>query len=242
MHFLSLPMAVRSGGSFHQRRALTRAGRCLIATLLLAGVAVGCNDDPGDGGGATTGGGETTSTSGVPDVGVPDTEMPPEDTETPPEDSEPAPDTTVPDDTDLPLDDTATPDTATPDTGTPDTDTPDTGTPDTGPADTGMDVDPDLPPEPLRIVSVVPDRGPIQGQTPIAIEVVGTLNDEPLVLIGGRPATRVEVVTPNLLTAETPQGSAGSTAVKIVMPNAEDSLEEGYTYFAPLALTSVTPN
>ena len=92
----------------------------------------------------------------------------------------------------------------------------------------------------LRILGVEPDRGPITGGTEIFVHVDGEL-DSPVLLIGGRQALEVSVLGPETLFAITPQGAAGTADVKILDGDLEDTLVDGFLYFKPLAITSVSP-
>ncbi len=104
------------------------------------------------------------------------------------------------------------------------------------------DAEPDAPEDPyLRILSVEPPSGPLQGGTEIFIGLDGEVV-EPVVQIGGRLATQVRQLSPETIIATTPPGVAGAADVKILAGALEDTLVGGFTYYAPLAITSVTPD
>ena len=140
---------------------------------------------------------------------------------------------------------------AAPDLGTPEEDTgpgDDGGVSDTGggeDADASVEEpdtvdEPDLEVTELRVDTLVPPRGPVDGGTPFVIDGVG-FTDATVVYFGGAPA-QVALIEGTLVGA-TPAGVApGSVDVKLLDPEyGDDTLTGGFSYSASLGLTSVTP-
>jgi len=92
----------------------------------------------------------------------------------------------------------------------------------------------------LRLLSVEPQSGPVTGGTEVFVLVDGELH-EPLVLFGGRRGTDLRQVGPQTIVVTSPPGVLGPIDVKIVDQDAEDTLDDGFTYFAPLAIDAITP-
>ena len=101
---------------------------------------------------------------------------------------------------------------------------------------------PDSAPE---IESVTPDSGSLLGGTPIKIRG-RDFRDDAWVFIGGKEATNVQVVDPYTIKAVTPAHSLGPKDVTVVnYDGGSDTLEDGFTYAAPLSepvVDSVTPD
>lgn len=114
----------------------------------------------------------------------------------------------------------------------------DVGPPDTG--DAGVDVEEDAGPVELRIDSVTPPRGPVDGGTPFVIEGTG-FTQETVVYFGSRRAD--VTLVDGTLVGETPAGAGiGSVNVKLLDPTmGEALLAGGYTYTATVEVTAVSP-
>lgn len=114
----------------------------------------------------------------------------------------------------------------------------DIGPGDTG--DTGEDVEADTGPVELRIDSVTPPRGPVDGGTPFVIEGTG-FTQETVVYFGSRRAD--VTLVDGTLVGEAPAGAGiGSVNVKLLDPTmGEALLAGGYTYTATVEVTAVNP-
>ena len=81
----------------------------------------------------------------------------------------------------------------------------------------------------LDIFGIEPASGPAVGGTPVLLSVQGLVEGVQL-LIGGRPATDLEIIDPFTLAARTPPGDPGARDVVLRLPGGESSLEDGFTY------------
>jgi len=94
---------------------------------------------------------------------------------------------------------------------------------------------------PVAVVSVTPSAGPVSGGTAITVSGSGFVPGAVL-LVGGRPATGVQVVDAGTITAVTPRGQAGPVAVSVVNPDgATASLVGGFTYQVAPVVRRVSP-
>lgn len=105
---------------------------------------------------------------------------------------------------------------------------------------------PDMAPEleALSLNSLIPNRGPIEGGT--QIRIIGTGFGEGLVIrIGENACAEQEIVTPNQVQCVVPAGIAGPTTVTATHPRPSGeqmaSITDGFTYFEPVGITSVSP-
>ncbi|MFU8803115.1 MAG: IPT/TIG domain-containing protein, partial [Bradymonadaceae bacterium] len=124
------------------------------------------------------------------------------------------------------------------DVGLPDiVDPPDTGDDDTG--DVVIEPDTDGPVV-LGIQDISPNRGPLFGGTPFVIRGTG-FTEQTSVFFGSRLA-HVDLVEGRLV-GQTPEGPAvGPVTLKILDPEmGQDSLVGGFTYTAPLEISSIFP-
>jgi hypothetical protein len=91
------------------------------------------------------------------------------------------------------------------------------------------------------VASVSPSTGTTSGGT--AVTITGTnFAAGATVTIGGAAATNVLVVNGTTITATTPTGSAGAAVVTVTANGQNGSLTNGFTYVAPPAVMSVSPN
>jgi alpha-tubulin suppressor-like RCC1 family protein len=77
---------------------------------------------------------------------------------------------------------------------------------------------------------VSPGSGPTTGQAIVTIVGSGFWSDATTVTIGGRAASSVVVVSPSLLTAVTPPGTAGTATVTVTTPAGTLTVGGGYLY------------
>lgn len=221
---------------------LTSWYRVVVLTLcvFLLVWPTGCRDDADtDGASAVE---NNTPGPGAPDVGDPmldDFAAPGEDVEggqdvgdpdAPGEDERGEEDAGDPADVEEPTD-ADTPDVAPPDAAGDDEDA--------GEGDDGGEDEP-VDPDALTILSVSPPRGSVEGGTEIAIEVNRGVLD-PVVQIDGRMAREVSQLSPTLILAVTPAGAVGLADVKVRDGEEVDTLEGGFSYVAPMRLSSVSP-
>ena len=83
------------------------------------------------------------------------------------------------------------------------------------------------------VTSVTPAQGPTAGGTEITIVGTGFVPGTE-VSVGGNPATDVQLVNRRKITAKTPAGSAGTSAVRVVRPDTQEATAAGaFTYEAP---------
>ncbi|RFS46289.1 LPXTG cell wall anchor domain-containing protein [Micromonospora craniellae] len=93
------------------------------------------------------------------------------------------------------------------------------------------------------ITSIVPDTGPVTGGTTVTITGTG-LTGATGVNFGDTPGTNL-VVNPNgtSLTVVTPPGQVGPVDVTVLIPGANATAPDGFTYVAgPPTTTSITPD
>ena len=106
----------------------------------------------------------------------------------------------------------------------------------------------DLEKEPLTLISIMPPGGTADGGTSVAVIGAGFVVGQTGLTIGGNPASDVQVVSANLLTASTPPGDAGVADVAVLLGQEEAVLSAAYLYFpedpqaAPPELLSVSPS
>ena len=95
---------------------------------------------------------------------------------------------------------------------------------------------------PPTITTISPDNGPVSGGTAITITGTGFVPG-PEILIDGRAATVIAVVSVTQITATAPASltDTGSKAVKITNPDGQN-VTGGFTYNALPTHTSITPN
>ncbi len=112
--------------------------------------------------------------------------------------------------------------------------------PDAG-VDATPDAEPDVAPTELRLDSITPPRGPVDGGTPFVIKGAGFSRDT--VVYFGSERADVTLVDGNLV-GETPAGAGvGSVDLKLLDPTLGDALlAGGFTYTATVELTAVTPS
>jgi formylglycine-generating enzyme required for sulfatase activity/CxxC motif-containing protein (DUF1111 family)/subtilisin-like proprotein convertase family protein len=94
---------------------------------------------------------------------------------------------------------------------------------------------------PPTVSSITPNVGPIAGGTAVTIsgsDFTGATS----VTIGGVAATNLVVVSTSTITATTPAGTAGAKNVVVTSPWGQGTLTNGFTYFAPPTISSVSPN
>lgn len=97
-----------------------------------------------------------------------------------------------------------------------------------------------------RITGVTPTSGPISGGT--FIQISGKyFRSGATVTVGGQAATNVVVQAGGqVITCNTPAGSAGPSAVRVTNPDGQNGLlNNGFTYLAPVpppTVTAVSPN
>lgn len=92
----------------------------------------------------------------------------------------------------------------------------------------------------LVITSVQPPQGPVAGGTPITISGSG-LSGKTAVLIGGKPAIGVQVVSDAEVIATTPPGVFGPQPVHVVNQRGAGLLKNGFIYVGVPVITAVTP-
>ncbi len=88
-----------------------------------------------------------------------------------------------------------------------------------------------------------PPRGPLEGGTTVTVEgtdfsTEGTLS----VSFGGVDATDVEVVDESTFTCVVPANADGTVDVLVTNEFGAHTLPDGYTYFVPVEMTSVSPD
>lgn len=97
----------------------------------------------------------------------------------------------------------------------------------------------------LSINSLIPNRGPSDGGTPLRIIGSG-FREGVTVAIGRLGCANVVIDSPNLIRCNAPPGGAGTADVTVVWQSPSDReeavLTEGYTFFEPVSITAVRPN
>ena len=92
------------------------------------------------------------------------------------------------------------------------------------------------------VTSVTPGNGSTAGGNTVTITGTG-FTAVPTVTFGGTAATSVSFASSTSITAVAPAHAAGQVAVAVRNPDAQTgTLNNGYTYNAPPAITTVTPN
>lgn len=92
----------------------------------------------------------------------------------------------------------------------------------------------------VRVYEVTPNFGPITGGTAITVSGAGFAAGAS-VRLGALPASGVQVVDAETLTAVAPPGSPGLANVTVTQGGLADTLVGGYAYQADLALWVITP-
>ena len=95
------------------------------------------------------------------------------------------------------------------------------------------------------ITNIVPASGGTAGGTPLVIRGTNLANPVPgdyQVLIGGQPATEIEVVDDTEVRCTTPFGALGAADVEIVTVEGAGMASGGFMYYPPPTVTSITPN
>ncbi|RAL22831.1 hypothetical protein DL240_08025 [Lujinxingia litoralis] len=185
----------------------------LVLLLLLVAMLAGCGED------VVVEPGDTD----LPDLGLTDAGDTGDTGDTDPGDSGPVPDV------DLDTGDTEVPDDAG-DTHLPDADT--TPQPDT----------PDVDAEPveLRLDTISPPRGPLEGNTPFVLRGEG-FDAETRVFIGIEELD-VDLIEDTLVGTTPAADAVGPATVRVVHPTlGEEALVNGFTYFEALHFTSASP-
>lgn len=123
----------------------------------------------------------------------------------------------------------------------PDTETDPENTPDFGLFDFGEPEDMEPPADFLSITSVAPERGSVDGDTPIVIEGTGFSADS-VVFFGANEAT-VEFVDGRLVGRTPPASAPGPVLVKVLDPEFEETavLADAYEYIEPLTIDTILP-
>ena len=92
------------------------------------------------------------------------------------------------------------------------------------------------------ISTVAPSSGPIAGNTAITIKGTNFVTGATTVKVGGVAATRVVVVSPNVITANTPSGTMGARDVAVTANGATATATGAFTYLTAPTITSASPN
>lgn len=93
---------------------------------------------------------------------------------------------------------------------------------------------------PIEILAIDPARGPVEGGTAIVVFGSGFSASTEL-LINGRRVEDFDLVDEETLLARTPANPAGTWDVKAIGESGDYVLEDGFTYFEALSLTSIEP-
>ena len=93
----------------------------------------------------------------------------------------------------------------------------------------------------LTVTSISPSSGLTTGGTSVTITGTG-FTGATSVTIQGTAATSVFVVSDTEITAVTPAGTNGPASVLVTIPGGTSAGNALYTYFAPLTVTSISPN
>ncbi len=103
----------------------------------------------------------------------------------------------------------------------------------------------------VRITQIAPDRGPVQGGTPVTIAGGGFLSGQvtnptvaatvTAVSFGGNPAIGVNVLTDGTLQVSAPPGVPGPADVTIENPNGRATCAGCFTYLATLEVDQISP-
>ena len=98
---------------------------------------------------------------------------------------------------------------------------------------------------PPTLGQILPADGTPLGGTPITLTGTGFVNNSPgapTVLIGGRPALNVVVVSDTQITADTPEGTPGPATVSVTNANGDATLGLAFEYYPYPTVTAVTPD
>jgi len=93
----------------------------------------------------------------------------------------------------------------------------------------------------LDIFEIDPPSGPTAGGTDVVLAAQG-LGEGVQLLIGGRPATDLEIIDPFTLSARTPPGDPGPQDVVLRLSDGESRLEGGFTYEGAPYPASLAPS
>jgi hypothetical protein len=92
----------------------------------------------------------------------------------------------------------------------------------------------------LDVFGIEPAAGPAAGGTKVVLAAQG-LEEGVQLLIGGRPATDLEIIDPFTLAARTPPGDPGPRDVVLRFSDGESRLEDGFTYQGSPHPASLSP-
>jgi hypothetical protein len=92
----------------------------------------------------------------------------------------------------------------------------------------------------LVIAAVTPPEGPVGGGTPITLSGSG-FSGKTQVLVGGKPAIGVKVISDEEVIATTPPGVFGPQPVHVVNERGAGLLKNGFTYTGLPVITAVAP-
>lgn len=95
--------------------------------------------------------------------------------------------------------------------------------------------------DPVSVDTVSPDYGSVDGGTSVTITGTG-LAGVTGVTFGGSSATNLVIVNDTELTCDTPAHAAGVVDVVATNPISSDTVTDGFTYYAPPVIDSVTPS
>lgn len=94
--------------------------------------------------------------------------------------------------------------------------------------------------DPVRVLSIAPDRGQTFGGESLTIGGTGFTPDT-AVTIGGLPAPGVVFLNDSTLAATAPAHAIGLADVTVTNSFGADTLADGYEYFEPVGVASVSP-
>ena len=92
----------------------------------------------------------------------------------------------------------------------------------------------------VLVTKVDPPQGPTAGGTAMSIHGTGFTGDCQ-VLVGGKQALNVQVVSDDTVTAITPPGAFGAVPVHVINTRGTGLLKKGFSYTAAPTVTSVSP-
>jgi len=97
--------------------------------------------------------------------------------------------------------------------------------------------------DPVRVLSVTPDRGPTTGGGSLTIGGTGfTTTPDTTLTIGGVAVGSFSVIDSTSLTATAPAHGVGLADVGVANSFGTDTLGDGYEFFEPVAIASVAPD
>ena len=91
------------------------------------------------------------------------------------------------------------------------------------------------------VLAMAPTRGPTTGGILLTVTGSGFQTGAPSVSIGGAACGTVSVLANSVLTCVLPSGVAGSAEVKVTVNGVTTTLNEQFTYYRPLKVTTVAP-